>query len=234
MFVVAMKSVCAKSCCCHAGPGFAPYLAQNHGCCHGERERLLSRLDKLVIFQHLLVKSSPPFWFFKNKVHIPLTTSVEAIMAMKCKVDIPNGCDFTLNNLPFGVFTVPPNETRRIGVAIGNHVLNLAAVKHLFEGPLMKDHQDVFDAPVLNEFMSLTHRHWSEARVTIFKILTDNSISMPGNSLIPMSSVQMHLPASIGDYTDFYSSIDHATNVGTMFRLVYIIVLLYVHYKHKH
>ena len=138
MFVVAMKSVCAKSCCCHAGPGFAPYLAQNHGCCHGERERererLLSRLDKLVIFQHLLVKSSPPFWFFLNKVHILLTTSVKAIMAMKCKVDIPNGCDFTLNNLPFGVFTVPPNETRRIGVAIGNHVLNLAAVKHLSSG----------------------------------------------------------------------------------------------------
>ena len=139
---------------------------------------------------------------------------------MKCKVDIPQDCDFTLNNLPYGVFTVPPCTTRRIGVAIGNHVLSLATVKHFFNGPLMKDHQDVFDAPVLNEFMGLTHRHWSEARATILKILTDNSISMPGNSLIPMSSVQMHLPASIGDYTDFYSSIHHATNVGTMFRLV--------------
>lgn len=139
-------------------------------------------------------------------------------MAMKCKVDIPQDCDFTLNNLPYGVFTVPPNEKRRIGVAIGNHVLSLATVKHLFNGPLMNENQEVFDAPFLNEFMGLTHRHWSEARATILKILTDNSISLPGNSLIPMSSVQMHLPASIGDYTDFYSSINHATNVGTMFR----------------
>ena len=149
-------------------------------------------------------------------------------MAMKCKVDIPQDSDFTLNNLPYGVFTVPPNEKRRIGVAIGNHVLSLATVKHLFDGPLMNENQEVFDAPFLNEFMGLTHRHWSEARATILKILTDNSISLPGNSLIPMSSVQMHLPASIGDYTDFYSSINHATNVGTMFRLVLFYYLVYL------
>ena len=66
--------------------------------------------------------------------------------------------------------------------------------------------------------MGLTNKHWSEARATIYRLLTDASVALPGNAFVPMSSAQMLLPANIGDYTDFYSSIDHATNVGTMFR----------------
>ena len=59
-----------------------------------------------------------------------------------CIVDIPSGCDFTLDNLPYGVFSTPLTDQRhRVGVAIGNFILDLSKVKHLFVGPLMKQHQ---------------------------------------------------------------------------------------------
>merc|ERR550539_2383319 len=66
--------------------------------------------------------------------------------------------------------------------------------------------------------MGLSHRHWAEARATIRSLLTSEKERLPSDALIPMEAVTMHLPADIGDYTDFYSSLDHATNVGTMFR----------------
>ena len=101
----------------------APYLAQKSWL---SRRREV-RLEKLVISSACEIISS---------ILVFLKTSV-TIMAMKCKVDIPQDCDFTLNNLPYGVFTVPPCTTRRIGVAIGNHVLSLATVKHFFNSPYL-------------------------------------------------------------------------------------------------
>jgi len=133
-------------------------------------------------------------------------------------VPIPLNTDFTLENLPYGVFSVPPGKTHRLGVAIGSHVLDLSSVRHLFDGPLMKEHQQVFASTVLNEFMGLSHRHWAEARAKIRDLLTTEKERLPSDALVPMEAVILHLPATIGDYTDFYSSIDHATNVGTMFR----------------
>ena len=102
-------------------------------------------------------------------------------------------------------------------MAIGDKVLDLSQIKHLFDGPLMRPHQDVFEASSLNDFMGLSHLHWAEARGTIRKCLEFNSKQI-SDALLPQASIQMHLPAQIGDYTDFYSSLDHATNVGTMFR----------------
>ena len=78
----------------------------------------------------------------------------------------------------------------------------------------------MFESSVLNDFMGLSWQAWSEARAKIRLLLTTESANLPADALKPMSSVTMHLPANIGDYTDFYSSLDHATNVGTMFRLV--------------
>lgn len=141
-----------------------------------------------------------------------MDTSIAAV------VEIPRESDFTLDNLPYGVFSVPPGKTHRLGVAIGDHVLDLSRVRHLFDGPLMKEHQQVFESRVLNDFMGLSHRHWAEARATIRGLLTTEKERLPSDALIPMEAVTLHLPAAIGDYTDFYSSIDHATNVGTMFR----------------
>ena len=77
--------------------------------------------------------------------------------------------------------------------------------------------------------MGLTISHWKEARETIKSLidignpLLRDDVKLKSNCIVPMNSATMHLPATIGDYTDFYSSIHHATNVGIMFRCVIII-----------
>lgn len=73
--------------------------------------------------------------------------------------------------------------------------------------------------PTLNAFMALGRSAWREARATIQKTFSTSAADISSNSiLIPLASVTSHLPVAIGDYTDFYSSKEHATNVGTMFR----------------
>merc|ERR1711970_784570 len=139
-------------------------------------------------------------------------------------VTVPTDSHFPIQNLPYGVFSTVSEPGPRIGVAIGNHVLDLAKISHLFTGPLLAHHQDVFTATTLNSLMGLTKEHWAEARATIASLLrADNPTirdddNLRNIALVSQDQVKMHLPASIGDYTDFYSSLDHATNVGIMFR----------------
>nr|CAD7424287.1 unnamed protein product [Timema monikensis] len=122
------------------------------------------------------------------------------------------------------ITVLPRHVTRRVGVAIGDQILDLNAVSHLFDGPLLKDQQFVFKEATLNSFMSLGRAAWKEARDTLQRVLSVNDQTLQQNAelraraLVPQSSATMHLPAHIGDYTDFYSSIHHATNVGIMFR----------------
>lgn len=83
--------------------------------------------------------------------------------------------------------------------------------------------QDALTSTVLNPLMSLGYEAWSEVRRITQNLLLEGSelhknTNLQSTALVPLSSVQMHLPANIGDYTDFYSSIHHATNVGIMFR----------------
>jgi len=139
-------------------------------------------------------------------------------------VQVSPDSHFPIQNLPYGIFSTNDNPKHRIGVAIGDQVLDLSVVKQMFNGPALAQHQSVFDQPTLNAFMGLGRAAWTEARQTLQKILSANEGVLRDNTelqkkcLIPQSSVQMHLPAEIGDYTDFYSSRNHATNVGTMFR----------------
>ncbi|RUS80544.1 hypothetical protein EGW08_011684 [Elysia chlorotica] len=132
--------------------------------------------------------------------------------------------DFPIQNLPYGVFSTADNPQPRIGVAIGDQILDLQAVKHFFDGPVLKNVQNVFDQPTLNAFMGLGRAAWSEARQTLQKILSKSESMLRDNAelraraLVPQSLATMHLPANIGDYTDFYSSKNHAYNVGCMFR----------------
>uniref|UniRef100_A0AAX7TZ83 Fumarylacetoacetase n=1 Tax=Astatotilapia calliptera TaxID=8154 RepID=A0AAX7TZ83_ASTCA len=132
--------------------------------------------------------------------------------------------DFSFHNLPYGIFSTPDSPRHRIGVAIGDQILDLSAVKSLFRGPVLSKHQDVFDQPTLNAFMALGYEAWREARRTVQMLLSANEstlrddMSLRSRAFIHQSAVIMHLPANIGDYTDFYSSRDHATNVGIMFR----------------
>ncbi|XP_077979931.1 fumarylacetoacetase-like [Glandiceps talaboti] len=133
-------------------------------------------------------------------------------------------CNFSIHNLPYGVFSTAKNERHRIGVAIGDQVLDLSAIKDLFTGPILSECNQVFDEPVLNGFMALGQPAWAEARSTLQKLLSKDDPTLRDNSelrataLVPQSEAIMHLPAKIGDYTDFYSSVHHATNVGIMFR----------------
>ncbi|XP_037614790.1 fumarylacetoacetase [Sebastes umbrosus] len=138
------------------------------------------------------------------------------------KVDASS--DFSFHNLPYGIFSTPDHTKRRIGVAIGDQILDLSVIKSLFRGPVISKHQDVFDQPTLNAFMALGYEAWREARRTLQVLLSANEstlrddVSLRSRAFVHQSAATMHLPADIGDYTDFYSSRDHATNVGTMFR----------------
>eukprot|EP01089_Gocevia_fonbrunei_P008022 TRINITY_DN1956_c0_g1_i1.p1 TRINITY_DN1956_c0_g1~~TRINITY_DN1956_c0_g1_i1.p1 ORF type:complete len:438 (+),score=108.25 TRINITY_DN1956_c0_g1_i1:37-1314(+) len=139
---------------------------------------------------------------------------------------VPYAADsgFPLENLPYGAFLRKDAQKAHIGVAIGDQVLDLNVIHKagLFTGSL-KD-STVFYEENLNAFMNLGKASWKEARQTISKLLAASESTLRDNqqlraeAVIPQSSVTMVLPARIGDYTDFYSSKEHATNVGIMFR----------------
>ncbi|XP_066449089.1 fumarylacetoacetase [Eleutherodactylus coqui] len=132
--------------------------------------------------------------------------------------------DFPIQNLPYGIFSTEDEPSHRIGVAIGDQILDLSVIRHLFNGPFLSGKQDVFHKPTLNSFMALGHNAWSEARQTLQQLLSASeptlrdSKELRARAFVPQSKAKLHLPANIGDYTDFYSSRDHATNVGIMFR----------------
>ena len=130
--------------------------------------------------------------------------------------------DFPIQNLPFGVFRCGGiAKTSQIGVAIGDRILNLSSSCQagLFQG-LPQEILEAVLASNLNSLMGLGQTAWSILRDRISNILRWNGETTPPASafLIPLSDAEMLLPASIGDYTDFYASIFHATNVGKLFR----------------
>lgn len=139
-------------------------------------------------------------------------------------IEVSPDSDFPLQNLPYGVFSTADNPTHRIGVAIGNQVLDLSVIRHLFTGPILQSQQDVFAENTLNSFMGLGRAAWQEARTTLQRLLSaqepllSNNKDLRARAFVPQSDAIMHLPAKIGDYTDFYSSKNHAYNVGCMFR----------------
>lgn len=140
-------------------------------------------------------------------------------------VEVPEDHDFSYNNLPYGVFSTFGNQRHRLGVAIGDYVLDLFAIKHFFTGPLMSEvAADVFSKSTLNDFMALTPEHWSETRQYLKKILSKDEPFLRDDKALKLQAlhsvkdVEMHLPAKIGDYTDFYVSVYHATNIGLMMR----------------
>ncbi|XP_042171871.1 fumarylacetoacetase [Oncorhynchus tshawytscha] len=160
---------------------------------------------------------------------LTLLLTLESIPEYNCNfkmsfVKIDEKSDFSYHNLPYGVFSTPENPRHRIGVAIGDQILDLSVIKSLFRGPVLSNHQDVFDQPTLNAFMGLGYEAWREARRSLQQLLSANEttlrddVSLRSRAFFHKSSAIMHLPAEIGDYTDFYSSRDHATNVGIMFR----------------
>lgn len=133
-------------------------------------------------------------------------------------------CDFPIQNLPFGVFTRPRSGSPpHVGVAIGDFILDVSACVQ--EGLL--DPSPAADAcaePSLNRLMTSEPAMLSAFRAQISSILSADSAvggrakEADSRILAPMSEAVMAMPAEIGDYTDFYASVNHATNVGSMFR----------------
>ncbi len=140
-------------------------------------------------------------------------------------VDVPAASDFSIHNLPYGVFRPGTLAKPRVGVAIGDQILDLSVLvdKGLFNGPEMRDTY-VFHEPRLNAFMAMGRSAWREARQRIMELLDAEEPTLRDDAalrdaaFIPAASAQMLLPARIDDYTDFYSSREHATNIGVMLR----------------
>jgi fumarylacetoacetase len=138
--------------------------------------------------------------------------------ALRSFVPVAAESHFPIQNLPYGVFRTPGGSPR-VGVAIGEMVLDLSVLEGT--GLLPSRH---FNQATLNAFMATGKETWIKTRAAIGHLLRADvptlrdDAKLRGTALVPMKSVQMLLPAEIGDYTDFYSSREHATNVGTMIR----------------
>jgi len=128
-------------------------------------------------------------------------------------------CEFPIQNLPFGCFKPNAEAAPRCCTAIGNQVLDLTVIQEL----LPVETLGCWEQPGLQKFMGLGKAAWSATRAALTELLTTDSALKTNETLCSaafydMDAVTMCRPAVIGDYTDFYSSRDHATNVGTMFR----------------
>ncbi|MDP7029782.1 MAG: fumarylacetoacetase [Phycisphaerales bacterium] len=126
------------------------------------------------------------------------------------------GCDFPIQNLPFGVFE-GEDGAGRIGVAIGRQVLDVTAAIETGALALEGEAACALCAESLNDFMALGPDVWHRVRVAIGDLL-DAESPRQDRLVRPMVETVMRLPADIGDYTDFYAARHHATNVGRMFR----------------
>jgi fumarylacetoacetase len=145
---------------------------------------------------------------------------------MKSFIPVEPESHFPIQNVPFGVFRRTTGDDRpTIGTAIGDFVVDLRALEaaNLLRLKALNA-ADVFDRVTLNDFAAAGRAAWREARQILQFLLRDDHDTLRDNTklrdkcVIPRTEVQMLLPCQIGDYTDFYSSRDHATNVGMMFR----------------
>lgn len=141
----------------------------------------------------------------------------------KTWLEVDSDSDFPIQNIPFGVF-LTSNDIVTIGTRIGDFAIDLGAMHQLnyFNGIDLTD--DIFLQDTLNDFISSGRKTWRLIRNRIADTFDENNPDLRDNEehrkqiLFNIEDVEMQLPVEVGDYTDFYSSKEHATNVGTMFR----------------
>ncbi|MDK2773147.1 MAG: fumarylacetoacetase [Flavobacterium sp.] len=141
----------------------------------------------------------------------------------KSWIEVPDKSDFPIQNIPFGVF-ITKNDDITIGTRIGNTAIDMGALQrlHYFDGIELTD--DMFMQDTLNDFISDGKKTWRLVRNRIAELFDAENPKLRDNKehrdiiLFDVSEIEMLLPVQIGDYTDFYSSKEHATNVGKMFR----------------
>jgi len=134
-----------------------------------------------------------PGWIMTDETHDP---------ALKSWVESANipGCDFPIQNLPLGVYRCRGDRRSRVGAAIGDFIFDLTVW---------------FESCTLDGYMKLSATERADVRRAVSEALREGARVC---ELVPQADCQMLLPVAIGDYTDFYASIDHAANVGRMFR----------------
>lgn len=143
---------------------------------------------------------------------------------------IPKGSHFSLANIPFGIITTPSSTTPHVAIAIGDHALDLhvfAANNGFSALSTIQPHQAVFSQPTLNAFAALGRPIHSVVRKYVQSVFSEDTpypevlktnASLQKEALFSLKEVQTHLPFKIGDYTDFYAGLNHAYNVGVLFR----------------
>jgi fumarylacetoacetase len=130
-------------------------------------------------------------------------------------IEIHPDSDFPIQNLPYGIFSIKENPSPRVGTRLGDFVVDLSMLDD--DGRFDRKYGFFADA-TLNRFMASGRDVWREIRQRLTRLLGEEQASLKAEALIPIDQVQMHLPVEIGDYTDFYASREHATNVGIMLR----------------
>jgi fumarylacetoacetase len=152
------------------------------------------------------------------------TTHDSSLTSWVSSANAPD-CDFPIQNLPFGVFSRKGESERRVGVAIGDQIVDIgeSLSANLWSGAA-RDVARFCDRPSMKELMQAPSPALAEFRARLSELLAgtpgdESSINpLPPGALVPMAEAEMRHPVEIGDYTDFYASIYHATNVGKLFR----------------
>lgn len=151
------------------------------------------------------------------------TRNMEMTSQLKSFIDVAQDSDFPIQNLPYGVFSESPKAQRRVGVALGEWVVDLAALEaHGFLN--LKQGETYFNQATLNKFIESGKANWSKVRTELQYLLSAQNAELRDNDelrkqvFFKQADVTLHLPVHVPGYTDFYSSKEHATNVGCMFR----------------
>src|SRR4051794_30332333 len=135
------------------------------------------------------------------------------------RLSIPPGSDFPLTNLPYGV-GAPPGERPRIVVAVGSSAIDLAALafRNRLDGTVAEPFE-VFAADRLDRFMAAGPAAWAAVRTRLQELLADPAARIDVEAaLLRREQLSLLLPFTVADYVDFYSSLDHASTVGRLFR----------------
>ena len=141
---------------------------------------------------------------------------------LKSWVEVPEDSDFPLQNLPFGIFAMREGAPRA-GIAIGDMIVDLSYLHEHGYLDAAGLPGGIFSQPVLNAFLSLGRRKIREVRTTVSRLLRQDNNTLTDDAvkervLVKQKQAKMLMPVHVGNYTDFYSSEEHAFNVGSMFR----------------
>ncbi len=145
----------------------------------------------------------------------------EQTAPQKSWIEIPEGSDFPMQNLPYGIFRTVSNPAARACTIVGESIVDLAVLDELSYFDELDLPAGIFRKRYLNDFMALGKEKTRAFRQLLMRLLGEDRKDVRSQAwhfLHPIEKVELLLPVKVGDYTDFYSSIEHATNVGKMFR----------------